>query len=226
MLRPHAGPLAPPISRHDRRVQQKPPPSPHPSQARTASLPSARDVGHIGITVPDLDEAVRFFTDVLGCRELYREGPFEDAGTWMADRLGVDRGDVLHLAMLRCGPSTNVELLEYRGAGADGRPLNNARAGATHLAFFVDDLEAALAYLRRQPGVVVQGVPSYITRGPSAGLSFIYFRAPWGLQLELVSYPPGMPYEAETPLRLRPPAPAWVPADASDRAAPPPKAAP
>jgi hypothetical protein len=31
-----------------------------------------------------------------------------------------------------------------------------------------------------------------MTEGPSAGLEWLYFTAPWGLQLELVSYPGGI----------------------------------
>ena len=29
----------------------------------------------------------------------------------------------------------------------------------------------------------------------AAGQSILYFKAPWGLQLELISYPKGMAYE-------------------------------
>jgi hypothetical protein len=31
--------------------------------------------------------------------------------------------------------------------------------------------------------------------GPSAGQSWVYFLSPWGMQLELVSYPDGKAYE-------------------------------
>ena len=43
--------------------------------------------------------------------------------------------------------------------------------------------------------------------GPSAGQTWVYFLAPWGMQLELVSYPDGKAYEATTTRRL------WHPAD-------------
>ena len=186
-----------------------PPPPPAAVGRRDTSVPTARDVAHVGVTVPDLDEAVAFFTGALGGDLLYREGPFRDDGPWMTDHLGVDRGDVLRLAAVRLGPSTNVELLEYRGADADAAPASNAHAGTVHLALYVDDLDAALGYLRRQPGVAVQGEPTRLVQGPTAGLTFVYVRAPWGLQLELLTYPGRLPYEDETPHRLRPPAPAW-----------------
>lgn len=46
-----------------------------------------------------------------------------------------------------------------------------------------------------QRGIRVLGEPSTFTEGPGKGLTWVYFLAPWGLQLELVSFPDGMAYE-------------------------------
>ncbi|MNP86668.1 hypothetical protein D3C76_1870350 [compost metagenome] len=51
-----------------------------------------------------------------------------------------------------------------------------------------------MAYLKSR-GVEVLDSPSTFTEGPAAGLTWVYFLAPWGLQLELVSFPEGMDYE-------------------------------
>ena len=47
-------------------------------QAGTAhrGMPGLRGAEHIGFTVPNMDEAVRFFRDVLGCTEFYDLGEF------------------------------------------------------------------------------------------------------------------------------------------------------
>ena len=37
--------------------------------------------------------------------------------------------------------------------------------------------------------------PIPIKEGPAAGQSILYFLTPWGLQMELISYPKGMAYE-------------------------------
>ena len=55
-------------------------------------------------------------------------------------------------------------------------------------------MAAAVAHLKRC-GVEVLGAPTTMTDGASAGLTWVYFRAPWGLQLELVSAPGGLAYE-------------------------------
>jgi hypothetical protein len=39
--------------------------------------------------------------------------------------------------------------------------------------------------------------PIPITEGAAAGQSILYFFAPWGLQMELISYPKGMTYEKD-----------------------------
>ena len=52
-----------------------------------------------------------------------------------------------------------------------------------------------MAYLRGR-GVRLLAGPLPITEGPAAGQTINYFLAPWGLQLELISYPHGMAYEA------------------------------
>jgi hypothetical protein len=44
-------------------------------------------------------------------------------------------------------------------------------------------------------GVKTRPIP--ITEGPAAGQAIVYFNAPWGLQLEAISYPKGMAYEKD-----------------------------
>ena len=39
--------------------------------------------------------------------------------------------------------------------------------------------------------------PIPITDGPAAGQSILYFYAPWGLQMEAISFPDGMAYEKD-----------------------------
>ncbi|MYW19485.1 hypothetical protein GT039_28875, partial [Streptomyces sp. SID2955] len=80
------------------------------------SIPTASNVDHHAFTVPDLDEAVRFFTEVLGAQELYRIGPVQDDGDWMRRQLAVHPRASAHIAMLRLA-DTNIELFEYTAPG-------------------------------------------------------------------------------------------------------------
>jgi catechol 2,3-dioxygenase-like lactoylglutathione lyase family enzyme len=178
-------------------------------------IPTARNVHHVGFTVPNLDAAIEFFTGVLGSELLFRTGPFEDPeGDFMSRNLNVDAKASLNIAMLRCGPVTNVELLEWDVLSQCPEHPRNSDIGAGHLAFHVTDMAAAVAYLRDQPSVTVLGEPVTVEEGqPSAGSEFIYFLTPWGLQLELLAAPPDMPYTSATTGRLYGPAASWTVTD-------------
>lgn len=165
------------------------------------SLPGLRGIEHVGLTVPDLDAAVRFFVEVLGCQPVMGELTLDASVERVAESVGIDRRARAKLRFLRCGHGSNLELFEYRAPDQARVLPRNSDLGGHHLAFYVDDLDAALAWLRRHD-VEVMGEPQHVTEGPSAGTSWVYFRAPWGLQLELVSYPEGKAYERQAGVRL------------------------
>lgn len=161
-------------------------------------LPGMRGVNHIGLTVPDLDQAETFFTGVLGCERAMAFGPFrDDEGTFMQDLLGVDpRAVVNQIRMLRCGFGSNIELFGYDAPDQATIRQRNSDIGAYHIAFYVDDIDAAAAYLR-EAGIQTNMGPLPVSEGPAAGQSILYFSAPWGLQFEAISFPEGMAYEQE-----------------------------
>jgi glyoxylase I family protein len=162
-------------------------------------LPGLAGGDHIGFTVPDIEAATRFFVDVIGCEQVFEIGPFVSDDDWMKVHLGVHpRAIIKTLRMLRCKVGPSIELFEYDLQGAEERPPANSDVGGHHLAFYVDDIDAAVAYLKEK-GVTVQGEPTTMDQGPSRGLRWAYFLAPWGMQLELVSYPDGMAVTDRSP---------------------------
>lgn len=165
------------------------------------SLPGLRGVEHVGLTVPDLDAAVRFFVETLGCVPVMAELSLDAGADGLVAMLDVDPVACARLRFLRCGHGTNLELFEYEAPDQATRLPRNSDHGGHHLAFYVDDMGAAVAWLRAR-GVEVMGEPERVAEGPSAGTSWVYFRAPWGLQLELVSYPAGKAYERQPGVRL------------------------
>lgn len=173
-------------------------------------MPGLRGTDHIGFTVPDLDQAVRFFVDVIGCEAFYDLGPFQSDGDWMTTHLNVHPRTVMRrLKFLRCRSGSNFEIFEYESPDQNRTQPRNSDVGGHHLAFYVDDMAAALEHLR-QHGVRILGEPTVRDSGPSGGQTWVYFLAPWGMQLELVSYPNGKAYERDTTARL------WHPAHPAD----------
>jgi len=169
-------------------------------------IPGLRGTDHIGFTVPDIEAATRFFVDVIGCEWVYTLERVEDGGDWMSRHLNVHpRAVVREIRLLRCRHGSNFEIFEYEAPDQDTTPPRNSDVGGHHLAFYVDDMEQAVAYLLRQ-GLTVLGEPTVRTSGPSGGQSWVYFLSPWGMQLELVSFPRGKEYENESPVKL------WHPA--------------
>ena len=167
-----------------------------------SGLPGLVGAEHAGFTVPDVDAAVRFFVEVIGCTKAYEIGPFMADDDWMQRQLGVDPRAVLRkLAMLRCKTGPNFEIFEYVVEPQIVVPPANSDIGGNHLGFYVQDIVAAVAYLKAQ-GLSVQGEVVTMEDGPSRGLSWVYFLSPWGMQLELVSAPGGQEVTAQNPSAL------------------------
>ena len=175
------------------------------------AIPTLRAIDHVGYTVPDIEAAVAFFVDVLGGELVFYAGPFSDPdGDWMATNLDVEPQAKLLLAMVRMGADTNVELFQYWVSDQSLTPPRNCDVGGRHIALYVDDLRAAIAYLRTIEGVRILGNPTMNEPpSPNAGSEFVYFQAPWGMYFELISYPDGQDYEAMTEKRLKPLPATW-----------------
>lgn len=172
------------------------------------SIPGVRGIEHIGLTVPDLDEADTFLTEILGCERIYSLGAKahpDEGDDWMLEHLAVHPRTVLRrIAFYRLGNGSNLEVIEYEPADVQRDQPRNSDIGATHLALYVDDLDAAVRYLKDR-GVPVLGDPT-ASAGAAAGQRWVYFAAPWGMNFEVVSYPRGKAYETGTPRLL------WHPA--------------
>lgn len=148
-------------------------------------------IDHVGINVPDLQQAERFLAETFGCTPVTHIGPFPMA----------PRADSVALSMVRCGAGANIELFAYKqstGSKAMPRPED---AAAAHIAFYTDDVPAGVAYLKAH-GITVLGEPVAVANGPTAGETWVHFLAPWGAEMELVGYPQGKAYESTATVKL------------------------
>lgn len=178
---------------------------------------SVRGIEHIGITVPDLEEATLFLVAALRAVPLYdMHGASSDVVDEEADRrsqrqLGTRPGARwLRSRMLRLGEGPSIELFEY--ADEAQRPSVTASdLGIQHFAVYVDDIDAARDRIVAAGGIAYEG-PSILGGAEGAGAAgggsnkWLYTVAPWGSIIELVSRPSPEQYEETTPLRRwRPP---------------------
>ena len=166
--------------------------------ASADSIPGLRGHDHTGVTVPDVKAATAFFTDVIGCSHAMCFGPFkDDKGTFMQDVVNVNpRAVIEEISMVRCGYGSNIELFQYQSPDQAKTEPRNSDYGGHHIALYVDDIAKAAEYLHAKGVKTMQG-PIPVNEGPAAGQSILYFLTPWGMQMELISYPNGMAYEKD-----------------------------
>ncbi|WP_426243592.1 VOC family protein [Nocardioides sp. LHG3406-4] len=191
----------------DETVDQPPPqrrPAPDPVESRSGpGLPGRRGVDHIGLTVPDIEEATAFFTGLLGFVEFYSHGPYadDDGDSQVVYFDRHPRSRCVQIRMLRTH-NLNLELLQFESPDQVTRVPKTSDWGSAHVAVYVDDMARAVAFLRDE-GVQVLGGPLPLP-GPEVGerAEFCFFLTPWGQPLELISYPEGKAYERDTSDRL------------------------
>jgi catechol 2,3-dioxygenase-like lactoylglutathione lyase family enzyme len=133
---------------------------------------------HVGIVVDDLAAATEFFVE-LGL-ELQGEGSVEGRSV---DRIVGLEGVRTDFAMLQT-PDGNgrLELIRFHSPpaqGDDGHAPANTR-GIRHIAFVVEDIEAAVAGLRARGSELVDELVRY---GNSYRLCYV--RGPEGIIVEL-----------------------------------------
>src|SRR5438477_5873672 len=174
--------------------------------ARAAGARAFDDVGrgelglvgldHVGITVPDINQAIEWFEDVLGAVAPLTFGPLP-AGPFVASVVDVsETTSIDQITMLRIGHSANIELFRY--TAPDGQrhdmPKNSDWSGH-HIAFYVTDIDAAVEYMVGKGVRKMPAGPFTLTAGPAAGQTIQYFQTPWGGYVEFISYPDGMAYQ-------------------------------
>jgi len=142
-----------------------------------------RRLTHLGICVSDLERSLRFYRDVLGCKEV---GRLEMAGG-MADVLNGLEDVKLHAIYLE-RDGWRLELLAFPEPGWVGpqtpRPMN--QLGLTHLSFRVEDLDAVCARVEAAGGGLL---PETRVGGPEAPVRAIMAHDPDGMRLELIEGP-------------------------------------
>jgi catechol 2,3-dioxygenase-like lactoylglutathione lyase family enzyme len=160
-----------------------------------------RGMHHIGITVPNIEEGIKFFEAVFGAVTVFRTGPFNVDDAFMKNKLGAaPQSRIRDLVFLRVGDGTSVELFEYSGDDKDAGFRRNSQIGGTHICFEVDDVFASAKRLKAMGVELLEG-PNMVEEGPLAGFNWIYFMTPWGQCLEVASFDK-LGYEKDTPHRL------------------------
>jgi catechol 2,3-dioxygenase-like lactoylglutathione lyase family enzyme len=149
---------------------------------------SFRVVGtnHTSFTVSSLDRSIGFFRDCLGF-ELISRAPRDPA--IVSKITGVPGAD-MEIAFLRA-PGHTIELIQYKGPAQRGRiEARPCDTGFAHVAFNVDDVEAAVAAAKPYQ-VNALAPPVAINAGPNKGRKVVYLRDWDGVTVELIEVAAG-----------------------------------
>lgn len=143
----------------------------HPGQ--TGSLPTHlfTAIDHVGVAVPDLDEAIAMYTEKLGMQVLHEETN-EEQGVREA-MVGVgDSGSCIQLLAPLDETSTIAKFLDRSGPGLQ------------QLAYRVDDVEQVSAVLRERGLRLLYDAPRRGTAG--SRINFVHPKDAGGVLVELV----------------------------------------
>lgn len=128
-------------------------------------------IDHVGIAVPDLDEAIAFYRDTFGM-EVEHEEVNEEQG--------------VREAMLRVGDSPScIQLLAPLSPDSTiGKFLDRSGPGIQQMAYGVDDIDAVCATLRERGVRLLYDAPRKGTAG--SRVNFIHPKDAGGVLVELV----------------------------------------
>lgn len=133
-------------------------------------------IDHTGIVVPDLSEAVTFFTEVLNFDVLFQTPPMKFEDDRLKQSFGVhEKAFVEGATFLQYG-GRKIELVQWNDPEQKAGP-KPADIGTAHLAISVTDIQKAYTYFENISGVTVRVF---------SPIGFFYITTPWGLEVQIV----------------------------------------
>src|SRR5215470_3067469 len=125
------------------------------STAAQQNRPLGHRINHVGISVTNFEESLKFYTQVMGFKEAYRiPSPNGQPST----------------TFLQISRDTFIEM-----APANGRP-----AGLTHIGLYSDDAQASVMQFRQAGAMVADARPS-----ENSGSRLSNLTAPDGIRIEI-----------------------------------------
>ncbi|MCP1535573.1 MULTISPECIES: VOC family protein [Methylorubrum] len=154
--------------------------------------PQPRGIEHVGLTVPDMEAAVRFFRDVFGAEELYaltRKEAAPIGGPEVSAVNGISPTSVIRdLRMLRLHNGPNLELFEMSEVHRP-TPTGINDIGLHHFSIYCDDVAAIAAKARDCGAQLLEGPSPLSSYEAGDGNAIRFIRTPWGMLIELIQIP-------------------------------------
>jgi catechol 2,3-dioxygenase-like lactoylglutathione lyase family enzyme len=137
---------------------------------------------HTGITVYDLQKASKFFEDTLGFEVTEKRNL---NGDYLSNVLGKENLHSADIHVLTLPDFESLELVQY-DLMAQGSSDSIFNQGACHIAFYVEDLDAKIQKFCAEGASILGRDNVVVPRGPNAGRRIIFFKTPFGVNIELI----------------------------------------
>tara|TARA_R110002020_G_scaffold15555_28_gene55363 strand:- start:5653 stop:6147 length:495 start_codon:yes stop_codon:yes gene_type:complete len=159
--------------------------------------PTPRSFSHIGLSVPDLEAAVRFYSEVMGFYVLMQPSEVvEDdsaIGRMCTDVFGPG-WTRLRIAHLSTADGIGFELFEFEGNAAPADNLDYRRHGTFHFAVQDPDVEGLVEKIVAAGGRQRMPVREYFPG--EKPYRMVYVEDPFGIVFELYSHSYELTYSA------------------------------
>lgn len=148
-------------------------------------------MNHIGIMVGDMDQAVEFYTEVLGLRVIMHNTKVIEERESAIGRMCIavfgEGFEGFNIAHLVTTDGIGVELFEMKKRD-QRHDLNFARLGIFHFCLQTDDFESVMQKTEQYGGKVRMDVMRYHPEDDTKPAKMVYLEDPFGNLFELYSH--------------------------------------
>jgi catechol 2,3-dioxygenase-like lactoylglutathione lyase family enzyme len=161
-----------------------------PSVESTSSTP-AMVINHIGITVPDVFAAIRWYERVFGFTVLMEPRELDATGNAETSLVFGHRFRKAYQAQMLTGSGVGLELFQVvdppvEPPETDGaEPVSYRRIGPWHVCVTHPDVPAMLDRIRVHGGAVLTGPQEFV---PGRPWRLAYATDPWGIVFEIMNH--------------------------------------
>lgn len=166
-------------------------------------------INHLGLTVPSIDQATKFFKKAFDAKIAYDGLSKEDpprTGETTAKQLGMDySAKIIQQRMLVIGEQgPGLELFQIE-ADSQTKPVGLQDFGINHLSIYVSDIDSALEKANKAGATPLSSVHGNSKYEDSKDNGSVYVLASWGTLIELQSIPNGHYYPEYSEAKV------WIP---------------
>lgn len=176
-------------------------------EKREDKIPNIRGVDHVGITVENMDVAIKFLEEAFGAEVIYSlvgKGDPPRKGKHVELTLALPKGaEIVRQTLMKVGTGPSLELFQFSNVCQQPSHML-PDFGINHITFYPNDMDKAV-----KDAVAAGGVLYYKPHRPHGpegmpGSSGVYIMPPWGGIIELfhydeIKYPKGSKITRWTP---------------------------